>query len=234
MMAIEIYTERNEVCHASLGWNGIIDNDLVGISKNLPKHYTTYREIAPRLVTFYRDSMSTRRMGKKQIADRPSAGHGSQLERHGDHSAERAFEQGQSRQPHMAPTPGRGKAMSNVTPFNASDSPIPAPAPKKTTDCSRRCLPASSERVQPRALRAPRSKCRKGTNVLEKAHVEGYFQLVQRTISTCFLSKCPIESAKTKYIHNMPPPCYIAMVYKFYYSTQRNQSLICHCLHAQP
>lgn len=49
---------------------------------------------------------------------------------------ERAFEQGDFRQPDMAPTPGRKKVMSSPIPFDASkrkasDSPTSAPALKK-------------------------------------------------------------------------------------------------------
>lgn len=148
---------------------------------------------------------------------------------------ERALEQGQFRQSHMAPTPGRRKAMSNPTPFNASkrktsDSPTPAPAPKKPRtageDAYLRILRDFNREIEePREISAGKAQ-----DVLEKVHIEGYSQLVRRNFSTCILSRFPIDITKTKCTHNMPPSYYIAMVKKFYYSTQRNQSLICHCL----
>lgn len=144
MMAIELYTRRNEVCHAAVGsktlrvqseaWHEIIESDMVGISKNLPEHYATYRAIAPRLVTFYRDSHVRKRT--KKMADTHSQVMVPNLSGMMAIQRERAFEQGEFRQPDISPTSTRKKAISNPMPFDArkrkaSDSPKPTQAPKK-------------------------------------------------------------------------------------------------------
>lgn len=143
-MAIEIYTRWNEVGHAAVGsktlqvrseaWHEITESNMVRISKNLPEHYTTYRAIAPWLVTFYRDSHVWKRTGKK-MADisqtipnwakwRPFNGRG-------------LLKQGQFRLREVTPTSGRRKAISGPMLWNArerktSDSPTPAPGIQKS------------------------------------------------------------------------------------------------------
>ena len=136
---------------------------------------------------------------------------------------ERAFEQGDFRQPDMAPAPGRRKVMSNPMPFDASkrkasDSPTPAPALKKpratTADAYLRVLRDFNRELE----ELHEISAREAQDVLEKAHVEGYTQVVRRTISTCILSEFRIDTAKTKYIHNMPSPRYVNIIHKSHHS----------------